>query len=103
MHVIKPFINILTDFVASHKIAFYSKLYDIALLETCAHDRTYITLCVQILIKFATTLVFLDKKAPRTTLLRYVDLHVYVELYIHVQNASLIIVNRRPLGLKNIV
>ena len=29
MYLIKFFINILTDFVTSHQIAFYSKLYDI--------------------------------------------------------------------------
>ena len=33
MHVIKLFISILTDFVTSHKIVFYSKLYDIAFLK----------------------------------------------------------------------
>ena len=40
------FISILTDFVTFHKIAFYSKLYDIDLLEIFTLDRTYITLCV---------------------------------------------------------
>ena len=40
MHVIRLFINILTD------LAFYSTLYDIDLLENCTHDRTYITLYV---------------------------------------------------------
>ena len=64
MHVIKLFINILTDFVTSPKIAFYLKLYDIDLLEMFTHDRT---ISVRILIKFAPTL-FLDKKDPRTTL-----------------------------------
>ena len=46
MHVIKLFISILTDFVTSHKIAFYSKLYDIDFPENFTHDRTYITLYV---------------------------------------------------------
>ena len=44
MHVISFFISILTDFVTSHKIAFYSKLYDIDLLEIFTHHGTYITL-----------------------------------------------------------
>ena len=46
MHVIRLFISILSDFVTSHKITFYSKLYDIDLLENFTHDRTYITLYV---------------------------------------------------------
>ena len=46
MHAIRLFISILTDFVTSHKIAFYSKLYDIDFLESFTHDRTYITLYV---------------------------------------------------------
>ena len=46
MHVINLSINILTDFVTSHKIAFYLKLYDIDLLEIFTLDRTYITLYV---------------------------------------------------------
>ena len=45
--VIRLFINILTDFITSHKIAFYSKLYDIDFFENFTHDRTYITLYVQ--------------------------------------------------------
>ena len=68
MHVIKLFINISTDFVTSHKIAFFSKLYDIDLLEICTHDRTYITLYVY---EFPLNLhqhSFWTKKAPRTTL-----------------------------------
>ena len=48
MHVIKLFISILADFVTSHKIAFYSKLHDIDLLEifTHVHDIPYIALYV---------------------------------------------------------
>ena len=68
MHVIRLFISILSDFVTSHKITFYSKLYDIDLPENFTHDRTYITLYVH---EFLLTLhqhCFLDKKAPRTTL-----------------------------------
>ena len=68
MHVIRLFISILSDFVTSHKITFYSKLYDIDILENCIHDRTYIILYVH---EFLLTLhqhCFLDKKAPRTTL-----------------------------------
>ena len=68
MHVIRLFISILTDFVTSHKIAFYSKLYDIDFLENCTHDRTYITLYVhEFLLRFHQH-CFLDKKAPHTTL-----------------------------------
>ena len=66
MHVIRLFISILTDFVTSHKIAFYSKLYDIDFLENCTHDRTYITLYVHERLHQHR---FLDKKAPRTTLI----------------------------------
>ena len=68
MDIIRLFISILSDFVTSHKITFYSKLYDIDLLENFTHDRTYITLYVH---EFLLTLhqhCFLDKKAPRTTL-----------------------------------
>ena len=68
MHVIRLFISILTDFVTSHKIAFYSKLYDIDFLENCTHDRTYITLYVHEFLLRLHQLFFLDKKAPRTTL-----------------------------------
>ena len=46
MYVIEIFISILTDFVASHKIVFYSNLYAIDFLENFTHDRTYITLYV---------------------------------------------------------
>ena len=46
MHVIKLFVNILIDFVTSHKIAFYSKFYDVDLLEIFTNDITYITLNV---------------------------------------------------------
>ena len=68
MHVIRLFISILTDFVTSHKIAFYSKLYDIDFLENCTHDRTYITLYVHEFLLRLHQHCFLDKKAPRTTL-----------------------------------
>ena len=61
-------ITILTDFVTSHKIAFYSKLYDIDFLENLTHDRTYITHMCMNLYYVCTNIVFLDKKAPRTTL-----------------------------------
>ena len=44
--VMKHFISILTDFMISHKITFYSKCYDIHLLEICTHDGTYISLYV---------------------------------------------------------
>ena len=46
MHVIRLFTSILSDFVTSHKITFYSKLYDIDRLENFTHDRTYITIYV---------------------------------------------------------
>ena len=59
MHVIRLFISMLSDFVTSHKSAFYSKLYDIDLLENFTHDRTCITLYVH---KVCTNIV------PRTTL-----------------------------------
>ena len=68
MHVIMLFISILTDFVTSHKIAFYSKLYGIDFLENCTHDRTYITLYVHEFLLRLHQHCFLDKKAPRTTL-----------------------------------
>ena len=70
MHVIRLFISILSDFVASHKIIFYSKLYDIDLLENFTHDRTYtcITLYVHEFLLSLHQHCFLDKKAPRTTL-----------------------------------
>ena len=75
MHVIRLFISILSDFVTSHKITLYSKLYDIDFLENCTHDRTYITLYVH---EFLLTLhqhCFLDKKAPRTTLIVHISLY----------------------------
>ena len=76
MHVIRLSISILTDFVTSHKIAFYSKLYDIDFLENCTHDRTYITLYVHEFLLRLHQHCFLDKKAPRTTLNRTVsELH----------------------------
>ena len=40
MYVIELLISILTDFVASHKIVFYLKLYDIDFLANFTHDRT---------------------------------------------------------------
>ena len=69
MHVIRLFISILSDFVTSHKITFYSKLYDIDLLENFTHDRTYITLYVHEFLLSLHQHSFLDKKAPRTTLI----------------------------------
>ena len=68
MHVIRLFISILSDFVTSHKITFYSKLYDIDFLENFTHDRTYITLYVHEFLLSLHQHCFLDKKAPRTTL-----------------------------------
>ena len=76
MHIIRLFISILSDFVTSLKITFYSKLYDIDILENFTHDRTYITLYVH---KFLLSLhqhYFLDKKAPRTTLSDSDDLRI---------------------------
>ena len=73
MHVIRLFISILSDFVTSHKITFYSKLYDIDFLENFTHDRTYITLYVH---EFLLTLhqhCFLDKKAYIMTYTVYYD------------------------------
>ena len=71
MHVIRLFISMLSDFVTSHKSAFYSKLYDIDLLENCTHDRTYITLYVHEFVLSLHQHCFLDKKGPRTTLNTY--------------------------------
>ena len=68
MHVIRLFISMLSDFVTSHKSAFYSKLYDIDLLENFTHDRTYITLYVHEFLLSLHRHCFLDKKGPRTTL-----------------------------------
>ena len=68
MHVIRLFISILSDFVTSHKITFYSKLYDIDLLENFTHDRTYITLYVHEFLLSLHQHCFWTKKAPRTTL-----------------------------------
>ena len=68
MHVIRLFISILSDFVTSHKMTFYSKLYAIDLLENFTHDRTYITLYVHEFLLSLHQHCFLDKKAPRTTL-----------------------------------
>ena len=82
MHVIRLFISILSDSVTSHKITFYSKLYDIDLLENCTHDRTYITLYVHEFLLSLHQHCFLDKKAPRTTLkLPVVQDKVHVVLY----------------------
>ena len=64
MHVIMLFISILTDFV-TYKIAFYSKLYDIYLLDIVTHDRTYITLYVHELLLSLYQHCFGAKKAPR--------------------------------------
>ena len=68
MHVIELLISILTDFIASHKIVFYSKLYDIDFLANFTHDRTYITLYVHEILLSLHQHCFLDNKAPRTTL-----------------------------------
>ena len=46
MYVMKHFISILTYFMTSHKITFYSIFYDMDLLEICTHDRTDISLYV---------------------------------------------------------
>ena len=64
MYVIRLFISILSDFVTSHKITFYSKLYDIDLLETFTHDRTYIyiTLYVHEVLLTLHQRCFLDKQ-----------------------------------------
>ena len=62
MHVIRLFISILSDFVTSHKITFYSKLYDIDLLENFTHDRTYITLYVHEFLLSLHQHCFLTKK-----------------------------------------
>ena len=71
MHVIRLFISLLTDFVTSHKIAFYSKLYDIDFLENFTPDRTYITQYVHELLLRLHQHCFLDQKNPRTTLKKY--------------------------------
>ena len=70
MHVIRLFISILSDFVTSHKITFYSKLYDIDLLENFTHDRTHDRTYVHEFLLSLHQHCFLDKKAPRTTLNR---------------------------------
>ena len=64
MYVIRLFISMLSDFVTSHKSAFYSKLYDIDLLENFTHDRTYITLYVHEILLSLHQHCFLDKKGP---------------------------------------
>ena len=69
MYVIELLISILTDFVASHKIVFYSKLYDIDFLVNFTHDRTYITLYAHEILLSLHQHCFLDNKAPRTTLI----------------------------------
>ena len=68
MYVIELFIRILNDFVVSHKIVIYSKLYEIDFLENSTHDRTYITLYVHEILISLHQQCFLDNKAPRTTL-----------------------------------
>ena len=68
MHVIRLFIRILSDFVTSYKIAFYSKLYDIDIFENVTRDRTYITLYMHEFLLSLHQHCFLDQKAPRTTL-----------------------------------
>ena len=71
MHVIILFISMLSDFVTSHKSAFYSKLYDIDLLKNFTHDRRYITLYVHEFLLSLHQHCFLDKKGLRTTLIIY--------------------------------
>ena len=57
MYVMKHLISILTDFMTSHKITFYTNFYDMDFFEMSTHDRTYISLYnyVGILAKFAST------------------------------------------------
>ena len=64
MHVIRLFISILSDFVTSHKITFYSKWYDIDLLENFTHDRTYITLYVHEFLLSLHQHCFFGQKSP---------------------------------------
>ena len=64
MHAIRLFISILSDFVTSHKITFYSKLYDIDLLENFTHDRTYITLYVHEFLSSLHQHCFFWQKSP---------------------------------------
>ena len=68
MYVIKLLISILNDFIASHKIVFYSKLYDIDFFANFTYDRTHITLYVHEILLSLHQHCFLDNKAPRTTL-----------------------------------
>ena len=68
-YVIELLISILAEFVASHKIVFYSKLYDIDFLANFTHDRTYITLYVHEIVLSLQQHCFLDNKVPRTTLI----------------------------------
>ena len=64
INVIKLFISILTDFVTSHKIVFYSKLYDIDFLENFTHDRTYIILYVHEFLLSLHKHCFYGQKSP---------------------------------------
>ena len=83
MYVIELLIIILTDFVASHKIVFYSKLYDIDFLANFTHDRTYITLYVHKILLSLHQHCFLDNKAPHTTLNKTLThRHLHYRIYI---------------------
>ena len=56
-------------------------MYDIDFLENCTHDRTYITLYVHEFLLRLYQHCFLDKKAPRTTLIYDSDLIISMHLY----------------------
>ena len=90
MHVIRLFISILSDSVTSHKITFYSKLYDIDVLENFTHDRTYITLYVHEFLLSLHQHCFLDKKAPRTTLISYNYIPLFFKYTVGAHNMSLL-------------
>ena len=81
MHVIRLFISILTDFVTSHKIAFYSKLYDIDFLENCTHDRTYITLYVHEFLLRLHQHCFFGQKSPTYYLTKFKFLCAWKYIY----------------------
>ena len=71
MYVMKHFISILTDFMTSHKITFYSQFYDIALLEIFTHDRPDISLYVyEFWLSLRQHRSFDKKKYARTTTIR---------------------------------